>query len=54
MPTAQHPTQCKIYLHPMTCNRPASLAAFQRRTGLRIVATANGNAQAIPFTGGAV
>lgn len=53
MPTAQHPSPCKVYLHPMTCSRPSSLAEFQRRTGLRIVATPNGNAQAVPASGGA-
>lgn len=53
MPNAQHIPSCKVYLHPMTCNRPALLVAFQLRTGLLIVATPNGNAQAVPATGGA-
>lgn len=54
MQTAQHNPPCKIYLHPMICNRPALVAAFQYRTGLHIVATANGNAQAISAAGGVV
>lgn len=52
MPNAQHTPSCKVYLHPMTCNRPAQLVAFQLRTGLHIVATPRGNAQAIPALGG--
>lgn len=53
MPNAQHTPPCKIFLHPMVCNRPVLVAAFQFRTGLRIIATASGNAQAIPVIGGA-
>lgn len=53
MPNAQRHPSCKIYLHPMTCYRPALLAAFQLRTGLLIIATTSGNAQAIPAIGGA-
>lgn len=51
MQNPQHSTTCKVYLHPTTCSQPASMEAFQRRTGLRIVATASGNAQAVPVLG---
>lgn len=53
MPNVQHSLSCKVYLHPMTCKSPVLVAAFQLRTGLRIIATASGNAQAIPVIGGA-
>lgn len=52
MKSVQDNLTCKIYLHPMTCCRPSSLAAFQLRTGLQIIATPKGNAQAIPQLGG--
>lgn len=54
MPNAQRIPPCKIFLHPMICNRPILMAAFQSRTGLLIIATASGNAQAIPANGGSV
>lgn len=52
MISAQHTLTCQVFLHPTACSR-AKIDAFQRSTGLRIIATTNGNAKAVPASGGA-
>lgn len=53
MSANQYQLTCKVYLHPSTCTRPAIIDAFQRRTGLQIVVSSNGHAQAVPNGGAA-
>ncbi|MDT8921763.1 hypothetical protein RBE51_02760 [Pseudomonas taiwanensis] len=52
MPRAQHPDECKVYLHPTACTRPSFVEAFQRRTGLQVFTTPQGFAMAAPQDGG--
>lgn len=47
MQAKHHHSTCKVYLHPSTCSRPAAVDAFQRRTGLQIIVSPNGHAQAV-------
>ncbi len=44
---------CTVYLHPSTCSRPATVDAFQRRTGLQIIVSPNGHARAVQSGGAA-
>lgn len=53
MPTTQLRNGCKVYLHPTTCTRPATIEAFQRFTGLQLIVTPSGHVRAVP-NGGAV
>nr|ALG76472.1 hypothetical protein [Pseudomonas putida] len=53
MNNAKHSPICKVYLHPVTSSRRATVVAFQHRTGLKVVVTPEGVAQAIPSGGAA-
>ncbi|WP_164897296.1 hypothetical protein [Pseudomonas alkylphenolica] len=53
MQAKPHHSTCKVYLHPVTCSRPGSVDAFQRRTGLHIIVSPNGHAQAVQGGGAA-
>lgn len=46
-------SECKVYLHPTTCTRPAIVDAFQRRTGLQLIVSPTGIVRAIPVGGAA-
>lgn len=52
MENAQHIRTCKILLHPTACTR-AAILSIQRRTGLLVVTSNRGLAQAVPATKGA-
>ncbi len=49
---AQHMAPCKILLHPTACTR-AAIISIQHRTGLLVVTSNRGLAQAVPATKGA-
>ncbi len=49
---AQHSSTCKILLHPSACTRSA-VTALQLRTGMLVITSSRGFAQAVPATKGA-
>lgn len=53
MPIAQANRGSKVYLHPTICTSPALLAAFQHRTGLKLIISPAGRARAISAGGDA-
>ncbi|MBV4492263.1 hypothetical protein [Pseudomonas oryzicola] len=53
MKPAQHNGSVAILIHPTACNSVAKIQAFQRSTGLQLVVTLEGKAQAVPANGGA-
>ncbi|WP_277593041.1 hypothetical protein [Pseudomonas chlororaphis] len=53
MKTAQYNGPGAVLIHPTTCSSLAKIQAFQRRTGMQVVVSRTGKAQAIPCSGGA-
>ncbi|MFV2946444.1 hypothetical protein [Pseudomonas japonica] len=52
MTNAQHIHTCKILLHPTACTR-AGILMLQHRTGLLVITSSRGLAQAVPAKGAA-
>lgn len=48
MKSAQYKGQGAVLIHPTACSSSQKVLAFQRRTGLQVVITPTGTAQAIP------
>lgn len=53
MPIAQANCGSKVFLHPTICTSPTLLAAFQQRTGLKLIISPAGQAHAVSAGGAA-
>lgn len=53
MKSAQHNGSVAVLIHPTACCSLTKIQAFQRSTGLQLIVTLDGKAQAVPATGGA-